>query len=160
MTLRTLQVRLGIAALLIAAFLALVAIPSFVSSPSNVRNIVLSPVFWPYVLTGMTALVGVLLVLTGRHETAELEDEDAAAPGAPLRLVALAGIMVAVMLLLPWLGMPLVTMLAFAATAFLYRTRHPVAAAICAVLVPLVLYAFFAHVAGVAVPQGEVIRLP
>ncbi|MDB2407975.1 tripartite tricarboxylate transporter TctB family protein [Jannaschia sp.] len=162
MTLRLLQTRLGIAALAISAFLALIAIPFFVSSPSNVRNIVLSPVFWPYALTGMTALAGLLLLLTGLRAdgTTPLEEDAAPAPGALLRLVSLAGIMVGVMLLLPWLGMPLTTMLAFAATAFLFRTRHPVVAVICAVLVPLVLYAFFAHVAGVAVPQGELIRLP
>jgi len=160
MTLRTLQVGLGVAALVIAGILGLVAIPFFVSSPSNVRNIVLSPVFWPYTLTGLTALAGALLILTGWRETDLLEDEDSAAPGAALRLGGLAAIMVAVMLLLPWLGMPLTTMFAFVATAFLYRTRHPVVALICAVLVPLALYAFFAHVAGVAVPQGELIRLP
>lgn len=163
MTLRRLQTTLGVAALLIAAFLALVAIPFFVSSPSNVRNVVLSPTFWPYALSGMTALAGALLLATGLRvdPATPLEDqEDPARAGAALRLAALAGIMVAVMLLMPRLGMPLTTMAAFAATAFLYRTRHPVIAAICAVVVPLVLYAFFAHVAGVAVPQGELIRLP
>ncbi|PWJ21801.1 tripartite tricarboxylate transporter TctB family protein [Jannaschia seohaensis] len=162
MTLRTLQTRLGFAAIAIAALLALVAIPNFVSSPSNVRNIVLSPTFWPYALTGMTALAGLLLLVTGFREEGEtpLEEEHPEAEGAWIRIGGLAAIMVAVMLLLPWLGMPLTCMAAFAATAFLFRTRHPVVAVICAVLVPLVLYVFFAKVAGVAVPQGELIRLP
>jgi hypothetical protein len=51
-------------------------------------------------------------------------------------------------------------MLAFAACACLFRTRHPIVAVICAVVVPLLLYAFFAHVAGVAIPQGAFVRLP
>lgn len=162
MSLRSLQIRLGIAALAIAAFLGLIAIPFAVSSPSNVRNIVLAPTFWPYALTGFTALTGLLLIVTGRRvdPAAPLEDDHPAAEGAWTRLGGLAAIMVGIMLLLPWLGMPLTCMLAFAATAYLLRTRHPIVAAVCAVLVPLVLYAFFAHVAGVAVPQGELIRLP
>ncbi|WP_308916654.1 tripartite tricarboxylate transporter TctB family protein [Jannaschia sp. LMIT008] len=162
MTLRALQIRLGFAALVIAAAMALVAIPNFVSSPSNVRNIVLAPTFWPYTLTGLTALTGALLLFTGwRVDPAILlDEEDAAKPGAWLRLIALAAIMVATMQAMPILGMPLTCMAAFAATAFLFRTRHPIVALICTVAVPLVLYAFFAHVAGVAVPQGDLIRLP
>jgi len=31
---------------------------------------------------------------------------------------------------------------------------------VCAVLIPLVLYVFFAHIAGVAIPQGDFVRLP
>jgi len=51
-------------------------------------------------------------------------------------------------------------MLAFLATAFLVRTSHPKTAVICALCVPLVLYVFFAHVATVAIPQGNFVRLP
>jgi hypothetical protein len=161
MTLRRLHLQLGVAALVAAALLALVAIPGFVSSPSNVRNVVLAPTFWPYVLTGMAALAGALLIVSGLRADAEtLEEEHPAAPGAGLRLAGLAGIMVAVMLAMPILGMTLTAMAAFAASAFLFRTRHPVVATVCAVAMPLVLYAFFAHVAGVAVPQGTLIRLP
>ena len=54
----------------------------------------------------------------------------------------------------------LTSMLIFVATALLVRTRHPKTALVCAVIVPLVLYAFFAHVAGVAIPQGNFMRLP
>ena len=54
--------------------------------------------------------------------------------------------------------------MAFAALAFLVSTPHPRAALVCALAVPLALYAFFAHVAGISIPQGSVaadyVRLP
>ena len=68
--------------------------------------------------------------------------------------------MILTMVALPRLGMVWTCMLVFVATAFMFRTRYPKAAVVCAVVVPLVLYAFFAHVAGVAIPQGEFVRLP
>lgn len=162
---KSLHLRLGIIVSLFALFLVFYAIPSFVFAPSNVRNIILSPVFWPYVLAGLTGIIGLGLVfnaLTSAPDT-PFEDEETAHPegSAPwMRLAALAVIMGLVMFGLPRLGMVWTAMLAFAACAFLFRTRHPIVAVICAVVVPLLLYAFFAHVAGVAIPQGNFVRLP
>lgn len=165
MTTKSLHLRIGIAAVLGAAFLALYAIPTYVFSPSNVRNIVLSPAFWPYVLAGLTGIVGLGLIataylsdLSGLDSEAEIDYSNGSAPW--VRLAALAGIMVLVMLGLPRLGMVWTAMLAFLACAYLFKTRHPIAAVVCAVVVPLLLYAFFAHVAGVAIPQGNFVRLP
>lgn len=163
MTERKLQLQLGIFALLASGFLIFHAIPSWVSSPSNVRNIVLSPLFWPYALAGFTALTGLGLIAAGYRGT---DTDEPLNPPIPdrragwVRLFVMAGIMGATMVLLPLLGMVLTSMLVFAATAFLVRTRHPRTAVICAVVIPLLLYAFFAHVAGVAIPQGEILRLP
>jgi hypothetical protein len=162
---KTLHLRLGIITCLVALFLIFYAIPSFVFAPSNVGNIILSPLFWPYVLAGLTVIVGLGLLanaVTSANDT-PFEDEETVHPegSAPwMRLGALAVIMVLVMVGLPRLGMVWTAMLAFAACAFLFRTRHPVAAVVCAVIVPLLLYAFFAHVAGVAIPQGNFVRLP
>ena len=162
MTTRALHLRLGILALLLAALLIVVAIPTWVSSPSNVRVWILAPTFWPYLLAGLTGLVGASLALGALREAADDHptDAEAAPPGAWARLAGLAAIMAATMALIPRLGMVWTAMLAFAATAFLVRTRHPVAALLCAVAIPLMLYGFFAHVAGIAVPQGLLLRLP
>ncbi len=163
MTNRSVQLQLGIGACVAAIFLVLVAIPTWVSAPSNISNIILSPLFWPYTLGTITALVGLALIAAGfqEPETDEPLNEPIEDPqNAWLRLVGAAIIMVATMLLLPRLGMVWTCMLCFVAMAFLYRTRHPVVAVISAVIVPLVLYAFFAHVAGVAIPQGHFVRLP
>ncbi|MCV3273060.1 tripartite tricarboxylate transporter TctB family protein [Roseobacter sinensis] len=163
MTERQVQMRLGIGALLAALFLGLYAIPAWVSSPSNVGNVVLSPLFWPYALAGLTGLTGFGLIFSGfrsDRDGAPLGEPDGEAGAAWVRLAAMAVIMGLTMLLLPRLGMVLTSMLVFVSTAFLVRTRHRITAVVCAVLVPLVLYAFFAHVAGVAIPQGDVLRLP
>lgn len=163
MTSRKLHTVLGTGACGAALFLALYAIPAWVSSPSNVQNVILSPTFWPYVLAGLTGITGLGLLATawrGGLDDPPPTDEEEEGLGAWLRLAGLAAIMALTMLGLPTLGMVWTAMLAFVATAFLLRTRFPVAAVICAVAIPLILYAFFAHVAGVAIPQGEFVRLP
>ncbi|MGC3937391.1 tripartite tricarboxylate transporter TctB family protein [Roseobacter sp. EG26] len=163
MTERQVQLRLGIGALIAALFLTLYAIPAWVSSPSNVGNVILSPLFWPYALAGFTGLTGLGLVFSGMRmapDGAPLDGPDEDAKAAWMRLAGMAVIMGVTMFLLPRLGMVLTSMLVFVASAFLVRTRHPVTALICAVVIPLVLYAFFAHVAGVAIPQGNYLRLP
>ena len=163
MTNRGVQLRLGIGACLAALFLVFVAIPNWVAAPSNVGNPVLSPVFWPYTLAAFTGLAGLGLTAAGLRmpaDTTPLNEPVEDAPQAWLRLAGIAIIMGGTMFLLPRLGMVWTCMLAFAGSAFLVKTRHPVAAIVCAVLVPLVLYAFFAHVAGVAIPQGNIVRLP
>ena len=165
MSQKTLHLRLGIVVTLAALFLILYAIPNFVFSPSNVGKVVLSPLFWPYVLSGLGVIVVLSLLGTafkpGADAPFENEDvEHTEGPAPWLRLAGLAVIMALTMYALPRLGMVWTTMLVFAACAFMFRTRHPIIALVCAVLVPLVLYAFFAHVAGVAVPQGNFVRLP
>jgi len=146
-----------------ALLLILYAIPGWVSSPSNVSNIVLAPTFWPYTLSGFTGLVGVGLLMAARGAPS-VPEPDADAPAADglswVRLGALAVIMVATMFALPRLGMVWTAMIVFVLTAFLFRTRHPITALVCAVVIPLALYLFFAKVAGVAIPQGIFVRLP
>jgi len=153
---------LGVFTLIFSAFFAFYAIPNWVYSPSNIRNIVLSPTFWPYVLAGILAFSGVALIITKQTPST---DQDTPAPAIGgmrpyMRLVILAIIMGSTMYLLPRLGMVWTTMLTFVATAFFFGTRYPKAAVVSAILVPLILYAFFAHVAGVAIPQGNFVRLP
>lgn len=154
--------RLGIGACVVALFLIFVGIPAWVSSPSNVANIVLSPTFWPYILAALTGFSGLGLILASRAASPlPFEDDDAISDGKSwYRLAVLAVIMVVTMFALPRVGMVWTTMVVFAVTAFLFRTRHPITALVCAVVVPLALYAFFAHVAGVAIPQGNFVRLP
>jgi len=163
MTLKRLNLQLGLLACLISAFLVIYAIPQWVSSPSNVGVLVLSPLFWPYTIAGLTGFIGVLLLFQcvrdqGEVLVEEQVDEDRMA--AIVRLACMAVIMFLTMYLMPLIGMVWTCMLAFLATTFLVKTRHPVIATICAMVIPLVLYGFFAHVAGVAIPQGEFVRLP
>lgn len=160
---RTIQLQLGIGAIVAAAFLLLVAIPVWISSPSNVPNIILSPLFWPWALAGLTGITGLGMILTAIREpkpTGPEISDVADKPKAWGRLASIAAVMIVTMLVMPRIGMVWTSMLVFVATAYLVRTSHPKTALVSAVLVPLVLYAFFAHVAGVAIPQGDFVRLP
>ena len=155
------EFQVGIAAIAAAAFLLLVGIPHGVTTPSNIRNVVLSPTFWPQILAGLLALAGIGLLISAPR-AAPREDESALVEirGGLPRLAGMAILMLAYFWLMPVLGMVWVSMLAFGGVALLVHTRHPIAAAVSAVIIPLLLYAFFAHVAGVSVPQGELVRLP
>lgn len=160
---KAIQWQLGVGACFTALVLVFYAIPGWVSSPSNVSNVVLAPVFWPYTLAGFTGLIGVGLLLAARATpTGADDDTEVPAPDGQswVRLGALAVIMVATMYALPRVGMVWTCMVVFALTAFLFSTRHPKTALICAVVIPLALYLFFAKVAGVAIPQGIFVRLP
>lgn len=159
--LRKTEFQVGLAAVALGLFLLVAAIPLGVSSPSNVPKLVLSPLFWPQILAGVLIFIGVLL-LVSVPVAPEPEPESSIfrIEGGVVRLALMAAAMVAYFVLIPLIGMVWASMLAFAATAVLVKTRHPLAAVVAAIVVPLALYAFFAHVAGVAVPQGEFVRLP
>ncbi len=163
MNTRKSHIHLGLFCLALSGFLILAGIPAWVSSPSNVPNVILSPLFWPYVLAGLTALTGLGLLATAFQHPVEgdkLNEDIGDRRAGMLRLAVMAVIMLAAIWAMPRIGMVWTSMAVFAATAFLVQTRHPKTALICAVILPLVLYAFFAHVAGVAVPQGNFVRLP
>ena len=68
--------------------------------------------------------------------------------------------MAALVIAIPILGMVWATMVGFVLFAILVRSPRPVASLIVALVLPLALYGFFNHIAGVAVPQGEFVRLP
>lgn len=160
---RSIQIQLGIGAIAASVFLIAIAIPFWVSSPSNVRNIILSPIFWPNVLAAITGLIGVGLIVTsiaGPRPETSADSGVADRPAAFKRLAIMAVIMAATVLVMPRVGLVWTAMVTFVATAFLVKTKHPRTAVVCAVLIPLVLYVFFAHIAGVAIPQGDFVRLP
>ncbi|WP_336057042.1 tripartite tricarboxylate transporter TctB family protein [Nitratireductor sp. CH_MIT9313-5] len=160
---KQIQTRLGIGAMALSLFLILAAIPNWVSEPSNVPHLVLSPTFWPYTLSALMGLTGLGLFVTGLSQSAGgavIGDPIPDSRKGYLRLAAMGLVMIAAMFLMSRLGMVWTSMLLFIASIVILRTRYPIAALICAISVPLVLYAFFAHVAGVAIPQGDFVRLP
>ncbi|MGB7181648.1 MAG: tripartite tricarboxylate transporter TctB family protein [Burkholderiaceae bacterium] len=161
---RHVHFRLGGLAILISLTLIFVLIPNWVSSPSNIQKLILSPLFWPYALAGITGITGLGLLFTAWRadplSPAPPEAEPVDKSTAYGRLAAVAGLMIATMLVLHSLGLVLTSMLVFIIVAHLVHTQHKKTAWLCAVLIPLVLYAFFAHVAGVAIPQGNFLMLP
>ncbi|MEZ5740469.1 MAG: tripartite tricarboxylate transporter TctB family protein [Burkholderiaceae bacterium] len=144
---------------IIGALLLWWGIPEAVTSPSNVRLPILAPTFWPIILAwgliGIGVMVGIKAVLAP-----ELPEpvESAAAPAVPgsgaVRVVALALLMIVYYLCLAPLGMVLSSTLTGIALTFLVRSSHKVASVFTAVLLPLSIYLFFRHVAGVPIPLG------
>lgn len=150
----------GLVSLILSLLLFFVAIPYGVTSPSNVTNIVLSPVFWPEVLSILLGITGIALMISARNAVKDEIAEYVATEGCYKRLAFLAVLMGVYIAAIPWLGLVWTSMIAFVALAVLIKSSHPRTALISAVVIPLVLYLFFAHVAGVAIPQNEFLRLP
>lgn len=159
---------LGLGIIAFGIFLLVHAIPAYVSSPSNVRALVLSPTFWPTIIAWLIILLGGVLILSRMfgppvsmsEENAMLAVEGDEQFYAWLRLAAAAIVMTGLVYAMPVFGMVITTGLAFAAFAAMVMTPRPITAFIMAIVLPLVLYAFFVHVAGVSVPQGRFLTLP
>lgn len=163
MTNRSTNLRLGWLALGFSVFLLAYGIPAWVGAPRRVPHVVLSPLFWPNVLAVLAGLAGGLLLLSAYRDRGATVPENGPATRDEtglVRLLAVALLMATTMFLIPRLGMVWTSMLAFAALSLLLRTRYPRSALVCSVLLPLILYVFFAHAAGVAIPQGAFVRLP
>lgn len=157
---------LGLGFVAFGLFVLLAAIPYAVTSPSNVPKLVLAPTFWPTIVAWMIIGLGALLTLlrlVGATSSEATDADDDAGPGdaaAWLRLAGAVGVMIALVYVTPVLGMVWTAMLAFVGLSVLARSSRPVMSAVVAILLPLALYGFFAHIAGVAVPQGEFVQLP
>jgi putative tricarboxylic transport membrane protein len=153
---------LGAGMLLFALFLIEFLIPTWVITPSNVRKLVLSPDFWPYIVAGLLGLGGAILLLQYYFITRPLQipEEHDDVPGGNMRIALVAAIMAVYYILLPYLGMILASVLAYVAFIVVIGLPRKVAAAIIAIVLPLLLYGFFDHLAGVPIPQPDFFRLP
>lgn len=145
-----------------AIFLAAYAIPGWVIKPSNIRILVLSPDFWPYIVAGLIALGGVALLIQYYFITRKMaqEEEEPAPPGGPFRVVLVAVLMVGYYMILPYLGMVWSSAVAYVAFSAVIGLPRKVATVIVAILLPIGLYMFFAHAAGVPIPQAHFLELP
>ena len=140
-----------------ALILLTIIIPLNVVTPKAVRAIVLSPVFWPNILSILLAIGGLMLALLAWQQQT---DSDSEAPPSVGRLLTLFVMMPVYIFVLPILGMVPASILAFLAFLFLAKSKRITAGLITALLLPFILYAFFYHVAGVAIPQGQFVVLP
>ena len=163
------DVLLGFGVIAFGVLLLTYAIPHYITSPSNVRALVLAPTFWPIIVAVIIVFMGALLAVTrlfgigmSNIESAdELPDEGFDGQNfAWLRLVAVAALMIALFFAIPVLGLVLATVIAFVAFAVITRAPRPILIVVSAILVPLVLYWFFNNIAGVAIPQGRFFVLP
>lgn len=153
---------LGAGMLVFALFLIEFLIPTWVITPSNVRKIVLSPDFWPYIVAVLLGLGGVVLLLQYYFVTRpqKIPEEHEYVPGGNMRIALIAVLMAVYYELLTYMGMILASVLAYIAFMVVIGLPRKVAASIIAVVLPLLLYGFFDHLAGVPIPQPDFFRLP
>lgn len=155
-------------------------IPNFISVPGNMARAVLSPAFWPEILAVIAMIAGVFVLLPafrgGDAVVSSSPIDQAAFLQAPelqsattesqepqsnvIRLLAFVGAMALYAKYLDYLGMALASVLMLLASFYLLGERRLGLVLGISVILPLVLYAFFLHVAGVSIPQGELISLP
>ena len=159
---RPIELGLSIFFILFALFLWLVLIPFGIDAPSSMRSILLSPRFWPTILAAGLLLLGVLLgAATLRRKTGDRHDpfEGFTSPEYG-RLAGFVVLLAAYFEAIPWLGMVWSSVLCFAAVVFLTGAQNKAIGLACALVLPIVLFGFFYHIAGVNIPQSELLRLP
>lgn len=162
------DVWLGIGTIVFGVILLVYAIPEFISAPSNVRKLVLSPLLWPTIVAWLIILLGGGLIashyLTPPQDASQIDPsllgtrEDQLFGWA--RLGASAVIMTGLIVTTPYLGMVIASGLAFVLFSIVIMSPRPILSLVVAVVLPIVLYFFFAHVAGVSIPQGRFLSLP
>ena len=150
---------LGVLCSVIAIFLWFYAIPQWVSAPSNVSRLVLSPTFWPLIIAALIGLCGAYLLFIDNRQTADeiesLEQPENRTTGF-IRLFMAAVAMVLFLISVETAGF----MILFLVMIFIVTQTISIRFFVIAVILPVALYGFFAHVASVAIPQGEWMQLP
>ena len=116
------------------------------------------PRFFPYVVGGAAALIGlwlVVAVLRGDRATPEeSEDVDINQKTDWRTLAILVGTFVAYILIINPLGYLLSTMLFFGGTAFALGARRPRSLVLTTLLVPLATFLIFTRLLGIYLPNG------
>ncbi len=151
---------------LVAFAILLIAVIVPVGVPTQPGPLILRADLWPRVVSWGILIFGAAIAarafLAPVAEPAPPEDDarERAHLQGMLRLVGLG----AILLGLAWgtseIGMVWAGMLAFWAILAMIRPRRVWIAALVGLLLPLALYGFFSHFAGVPIPQGSLVRLP
>lgn len=140
-----------------------VFIPSGVQVPSTVKNIALSPDFWPKIISGMAVLSSLFLIFETYKMPQPNPDEDdgdadAVYNYAPQVAIARTAIFMVVIFgfyfSLPTLGIVVGSILFLSFAMWFLGERNIIIAGVLCIATPLVLYIFFRYVAGVPIPLG------
>lgn len=153
----------GVCVMILGAAVLWWIIPTYITTPRRVPIRALSPAFWPKIIAwtilGCGLLLAVRAALAPAPPDAVADDLSVSRPEA-LRMLALGAILLGIYFALPVIGMVWVCMIAYALMVFLSGGKNLGWGMVIAILLPLLLYLFFTKVAGVAIPQGQIVRLP
>lgn len=159
---RPIELGLSLFVILFAVFLWLVLIPVGIDAPSSMRSAFLSPRFWPTILAAGLLLLGLGLgVVTFRRKPRDRHEVfDPFTRPEYLRLAGFGVLLAGYFEAISWIGMIWASAACFALVVFLTGARNKTVGLACALLLPIVLFGFFYHIAGVNIPQSELLRLP
>lgn len=164
--------RVGLAIMLIALTIVFFLIPSGVSVPENVEVRVLSPDFWPIIVSLMAGIAGAFVFIGGvleqkrahLSETTSMPDESVPVEGeegeyrdfgeATFRVVVTVCVLLALYFTADWAGFVLGNMILLVfMIRFTGEKRWKMILSI-ALILPSILYGFFVYVASVPIPLG------
>lgn len=153
---------LGVGIILFSGLLFLFLVPTWVITPKNVQILVLSPDFWPYIVAGLLAIGGVALLAQYFffHARAGHTEESDETAGGIARIALVGVLMVVYYLILPYIGMVIGSVIAYMAFMGIIGFPRKASSIVVAIILPLILYGFFNHMAGVPIPQADFFRLP
>lgn len=157
------EILIGLGVMVVAAIVLWWLIPAYVALPRRVPLRALAPSFWPKIICWTMLVAGAALALRAalaRPPPAGITVTPSVERGELLRLGALTLILIGTYFALPVVGMVWTSMVVFLLLVLLTGRRRLGWGVVSAVLLPLLLYLFFTKVAGVAIPQGQIVRLP
>ena len=159
---RRIEFVLSASVVLFGLFLWFVAVPHGIVTPSSMRSILLSPAFWPTILAIALTASGILLAFAQMRRRSEDmgEDVEPFARSETMRLVGFVALAALYFEAISWIGMVLASVRAFALFVFLTGAPNKIIGLVAALVLPILLFAFFYHVAGVNIPQSDFLRLP
>ena len=144
----------GVGVALLGLLIFAVLIPWGIDQPGNVEHAALAPDFWPQIIAVTMMALGVLLAVRPAPDDEDGGEDSGRwlhrVPGLAAALGALFGFYV----LIPSLGMVVPGMAVIFGLMVLGGERRWLLAAAVAASVPLLLYVFFVHVAGIPIPLG------
>jgi putative tricarboxylic transport membrane protein len=143
-------------------------IPNFISVPENMARAVLSPAFWPEILSALVIVSGLIILLQDSLSSVSNSSPEDGGPSTVseevstswTRLVAFCFAMVIYVGSINYLGMPISSVIMLIVSFQLLGEKRYGPSLVISAGLPILLFMFFFHVAGVSIPQGEWISLP
>lgn len=158
-----LQERLvGGAVVALGMLLFFVLIPMGIDSPGEVDHASLSPDFWPKIIVAIFSAMGLFVLI--KPLPAPVDDEGGVQSASWLsrapRLLLVLTVLFCFYFLIDQLGMVVPGIAVIFGMMFFAGERRWLLMAIIAIVVPVMLYVFFVHVANIPIPLGifEVLR--
>lgn len=145
------EIILGLSIVVLALLALFIVIPAGVDPPSNMSLLALAPDFWPNVVMIFMALIGVIITLQGYVKQPRASSDESRSVLRAMVAIAMLFVYYGLLQQLGFVAASMLTMLAFALLVGEWRLYYVVPLAL---LLPILLYYFFTHVAIVSIPLG------